>query len=280
MNRRDLDRGLKLDLGGELTYAGYLRLDLLLSAQQPRSRPPHHDEQLFIIQHQVAELWMKLAIHELQGACRCVAADDLRPAFKALARVKQIQEQLIGQWAVLETLTPYEYHQFRPVLESASGFQSFQYRALEFLLNNKDAALIEVYRHDPTVHAWLAAILEAPSLYDEFLRCLARRGFAVPRTRVERDFAEPYEPHAEVTAVFRRIYEDAARYFDEYEMCEKLIDVEVNLQRWRFRHLKTVERIIGHKRGTGGSSGVAFLRRALDLRCFPELIEVRTRLGA
>ena len=279
MNRRELDRGIKLELGGSLTYGGYLRLDRLLDAQQPRSDPPHHDELLFIIQHQVAELWMKLAIHELQGAARCVADDGLRPAFKGLARVKQIQEQLISQWAVLETLTPYEYHQFRPVLESASGFQSYQYRALEFLLNNKDDALLAAHRHDPAVHAWLDGILRAPSLYDEFLGYLARRGYDVPPERVERDFAEPYEPHPGVTAVLRQIYADAETHFDEYEMCEKLVDVEVNLQRWRFRHLRTVERIIGHKPGTGGSSGVAFLQRALELRCFPELIEVRTELG-
>ncbi len=279
MSRRELDHGLRLDLAGALTYGDYLRLDRLLSAQNPRSVPPHHDELLFIVQHQVAELWMKLMIHELQGACRCIADDRLRPAFKGIARVKQIQEQLIGQWAVLETLTPYEYQQFRPVLEHASGFQSFQYRALEFLLNNKDAALLAVHRHDVVVHQWLEGILRAPSLYDEFLRYLARRGFPVPTERTERDFSEPYEPHTEVTAVLRTIYEQAAQYFDEYEMCEKLVDMEVNLQRWRFRHLTTVERIIGQKPGTGGSSGVAFLRRALDLRCFPELIEVRTELG-
>lgn len=279
MNRRELDQGIELDLGGKLTYGEYLQLDTLLGAQKPLSDPPHHDECLFIIQHQVAELWMKLIIHELQQACRYVAGDDLRHAFKGLARVKQIQEQLIGQWAVLETLTPYEYLQFRPVLDSASGFQSYQYRALEFLLNNKDDILLKAHRHNKAVHGWLEGILRAPSIYDEFLRYLSRRGFAVPAARVERDFAEPYEAHPEVTAVFRTIYEQAGTYFDEYEMCEKLVDVEVNLQRWRFRHLCAVERIIGHKRGTGGSSGVDFLRRALDLRSFPELIDVRTEIG-
>jgi len=279
MNRRELDQGLELDLGGKLTYGAYLQLDALLGAQKPLSDPPHHDEYLFIIQHQVAELWMKLIIHELQQACRYVAGDDLRHAFKGLARVKQIQEQMINQWSVLETLTPYEYSQFRPVLDSASGFQSYQYRALEFLLNNKDEALLKVHRHDPAVHAWLEGILRAPSIYDEFLRYLARHGFDVPESCLERDFAQPYEPHAGVTAVLRTVYEQAGRYFDEYEMCEKLVDVEVNLQRWRFRHLRAVERIIGHKRGTGGSSGVDFLRRALDLRSFPELIDVRTEIG-
>jgi tryptophan 2,3-dioxygenase len=279
MNRRELDQGIELDLGGKLTYGGYLQLETLLNAQKPLSDPPHHDEYLFIIQHQVAELWMKLIIHELQQACRHVAGDDLRHAFKGLARVKQIQEQLIGQWAVLETLTPYEYQQFRPVLDSASGFQSYQYRALEFLLNNKDDVLLKAHRHNKAVHDWLEGILRAPSIYDEFLRYLSRRGFAVPAARVERDFSEPYEAHPEVTAVFRMIYEQAGTYFDEYEMCEKLVDVETNLQRWRFRHLCTVERIIGHKRGTGGSSGVDFLRRALDLRSFPELIDVRTEIG-
>ena len=279
MNRRELDKGIELDLGGKLTYGGYLQLETLLGAQKPLSDPPHHDEYLFIIQHQVAELWMKLIIHELQQACRYVAGDDLRHAFKGLARVKQIQEQLIGQWAVLETLTPHEYLQLRPVLDSASGFQSYQYRALEFLLNNKDEVLLKAHRHNKTVHDWLEGILRAPSIYDEFLRYLSRRGFEVPADRVERDFSEPYEAHHGVTAVFRTIYEQAGTYFDEYEMCEKLVDVEVNLQRWRFRHLCAVERIIGHKRGTGGSSGVDFLRRALDLRSFPELIDVRTEIG-
>jgi len=279
MNRRELDKEIEMDLGGKLTYGAYLQLDALLSAQKPLSDPPHHDEYLFIIQHQVAELWMKLIIHELQQACRHVAGDDLRHAFKGLARVKQIQEQLIAQWAVLETLTPYEYHQFRPVLENASGFQSYQYRALEFLLNNKDEVLLKAHRHNAAVHEWLEGILRAPSIYDEFLRYLSRHGFTVPESRIERDFSQPYEAHSGVTTVFRTIYEQAARYFDEYEMCEKLVDVEVNLQRWRFRHLCAVERIIGHKRGTGGSSGVDFLRRALDLRSFPELIDVRTEIG-
>ncbi|HYW75247.1 MAG TPA: tryptophan 2,3-dioxygenase family protein [Gammaproteobacteria bacterium] len=279
MNRRELDKEIEMDLGGKLTYGAYLQLDALLSAQKPLSDPPHHDEYLFIIQHQVAELWMKLIIHELQQACRHVAGDDLRHAFKGLARVKQIQEQLIGQWAVLETLTPYEYMQFRPVLDSASGFQSYQYRALEFLLNNKDEVLLKAHRHNAAVHEWLEGILRAPSIYDEYLRYLSRHGFAVPEERIERDFSQPYEAHSGVTTVFRTIYEQAARYFDEYEMCEKLVDVEVNLQRWRFRHLCAVERIIGHKRGTGGSSGVDFLRRALDLRSFPELIDVRTEIG-
>ena len=280
MNRRELDKEIELDLGGKLTYGAYLQLDALLSAQKPLSEPPHHDEYLFIIQHQVAELWMKLIIHELQKACSYVAGDDLRHAFKGLARVKQIQEQLIGQWAVLETLTPHEYMQFRPVLDSASGFQSYQYRALEFLLNNKDDVLLKAHRHNAAVHEWLEGILRAPSIYDEFLRYLSRHGFAVPADCIERDFSQPYEAHPEVTAVFRAIYEQAGTYFDEYEMCEKLVDVEVNLQRWRFRHLCAVERIIGRKRGTGGSSGVDFLRRALDLRSFPELIDVRTEIGA
>jgi len=279
MNRRELDKEIELDLGGKLTYGAYLQLDALLNAQKPLSDPPHHDEYLFIIQHQVTELWMKLIIHELQKACRHVAGEDLRHAFKGLARVKQIQEQLIGQWAVLETLTPHEYMQFRPVLDSASGFQSYQYRALEFLLNNKDEVLLKAHRHNAAVHEWLEGILRAPSIYDEFLRYLSRHGFSVPADRIERDFSEPYEAHPGVTAVFRRIYEQAGKYFDEYEMCEKLVDVEVNLQRWRFRHLCAVERIIGHKRGTGGSSGVDFLRRALDLRSFPELIDVRTEIG-
>jgi tryptophan 2,3-dioxygenase len=278
VNRRELEAEIQTDLKDRLTYSGYLGLDRLLSAQLPLSDPPHHDEMLFIIQHQTSELWMKLLLHELGAALEHVRADELEPCFKILARVKQIQRQLFEQWAVLETLTPSEYAEFRGVLGGASGFQSPQYRALEFLLGNKNADMLKVFDHEPEIHAWLKDHLERPSLYDEFLRYLARRGLPVPASRVERDWAEPYESDPGVTEVFRLIYTDRAAHWDAYEMAEKLIDIEEGFQLWRFRHMKTVERIIGHKRGTGGSSGVSFLKRALELQFFPELIEVRTQI--
>jgi tryptophan 2,3-dioxygenase len=271
------DPGIITQLGDETSYGGYLALDVLLSAQRPRSR--HHDEMLFIIQHQTSELWMKLMLHELAAAIAHVQADDLAPCFKILARVKQIQRQLFEQWAVLETLTPSEYLEFRDVLGPASGLQSFQFRAIEFLLGNKNARRLEVYPYEGEIHEKLEALLRAPSLYDEFLRYLARRGMPVPRERVARDWSQPYERHPAVVAVFKTIYENTAQYWAEYDMCEKLVDVEENFQLWRFRHVKTVERVIGFKRGTGGSEGVAFLRRSLDVALFPELIDVRTQLG-
>ena len=271
------DPGIITELAPGTSYGGYLALDVLLAAQRPRSK--HHDEMLFIIQHQTAELWMKLMIHELAAAIEHVQADTLAPCFKILARVKQIQRQLFEQWAVLETLTPSEYLEFRDVLGPASGLQSFQFRAIEFLLGNKNARRLELYRHDEPTRELLDRLLHAPSLYDEFLRHLARRGMAVPQERVERDWSQPYERHAGVVAVFKLIYDDPRQYWDCYDMCEKLVDVEENFQLWRFRHVKTVERVIGFKRGTGGSDGVAFLRKSLDVALFPELIDVRTHLG-
>ncbi|HYR00036.1 MAG TPA: tryptophan 2,3-dioxygenase family protein [Casimicrobiaceae bacterium] len=284
MTTRELEPGIVTDLTNRLTYAGYLRLDLLLAAQQPLSgsagAPARHDEMMFIIQHQTSELWMKLAIHELKAAVAFVRQDRLDACFKILARVKLIQKQLFEQWAVLETLTPSEYEAFRPVLGSSSGFQSAQYRALEFLLGNKQRRMLDVFRYDAATHAELIAILEAPSLYDEYLRHLARRGLPVPESCVERDWSEPHVRNPELVAVFKTIYDDPERWWDAYEMAEKLVDVEESFQLWRFRHLKTVERTIGHKTGTGGSSGVAFLRKALDHTFFPELIDVRTAIGA
>ena len=266
------------DLSAETSYGNYLRLDLLLAAQQPRSA--HHDEMLFIIQHQTAELWMKLIVHELQEAIAHVRADRLAPCFKILARVKQIQRQLFEQWAVLETLTPSEYVQFRDVLGPASGLQSYQFRAIEFLLGNKNPAILAVHRHDPALHAWLEQLLREPSLYDEFLRHLARRGMPVPAERLERDWSQPYRRHDGVVAAFKAIYDAPDRHWDAYDMCEKLVDVEENFQLWRFRHVKTVERVIGFKRGTGGTAGVSFLRKTLETALFPELIEVRTSIGS
>jgi tryptophan 2,3-dioxygenase len=271
------DPGYITELAADSSYGGYLELARLLSAQRPRSS--HHDEMLFIIQHQTAELWMKLLLHELAAAIEHVKADRLAPCFKILARVKQVQRQLFEQWAVLETLTPSEYALFRNVLGPASGLQSHQFRAVEFMLGNKNARLVELQRHDEPTFLYLRTLLESPSLYDEFLRYLARRGMPVPAERVERDWTAPYERHAGVTAVFKTIYENTERYWAEYDMCEKLVDVEENFVLWRFRHVKTVERIIGFKKGTGGTAGVAFLRRTLELSLFPELIDVRTEIG-
>jgi len=284
MTTRDLEPGIVTDLTNRLSYAGYLRLDKILSAQEPLSgtatTPPRHDEMMFIIQHQTSELWMKLAIHELKAALAFVREDRLDATFKILARVKLIQKQLFEQWAVLETLTPSEFEAFRPSLGSSSGFQSAQYRALEFLFGNKHAAVVDVFRYDPAAHAELTALLHSPSLYDEFLRHLARRGLPVPATCTERDWSQPYVRNPDLVAVFKTIYDDPERWWDAYEMAEKLVDVEEAFQLWRFRHLKTVERTIGHKMGTGGSSGVSFLQRALDYQFFPELIDVRTVIGA
>ncbi len=283
MTTRDLEPGLVTDLTNRLTYAGYLRLDQLLSAQTPlsgtASSPPRHDEMLFIIQHQTSELWLKLMIHELRAATAFVRADRLGACFKILARVKLIQKQLFEQWAVLETLTPSEYEAFRPTLGSASGFQSAQYRAVEFLLGNKHAATLDVFRYDAAMHAELSQLLRTPSLYDEYLRHLARRGLPVPGECVERDWSQPYVRHPDLVSVFKTIYDDPETWWDAYEMAEKLVDVEESFQLWRFRHLKTVERIIGYKTGTGGSSGVGFLKRALEHTFFPELIDVRTVIG-
>ncbi len=284
MASHELEPGIVTDLANRLTYAGYLRLDRLLSAQVPLSgtadAKPRHDEMLFIIQHQTSELWLKLMIHELRAAIAFVRADRLDACFKILARVKLIQKQLFEQWAVLETLTPSEYEAFRPALGHASGFQSAQYRAVEFLLGNKHTAALDVFRHDAAVHAQLTELLHAPSLYDEYLRHLARRGLPVPASAVERDWSQPYARNPDLVPVFKTIYEDPEKWWDAYEMAEKLVDVEESFQLWRFRHLKTVERIIGYKPGTGGSSGVAFLRRALEQSFVPELIDVRTVIGA
>lgn len=283
MSAHDLEPGIVTDLADRLTYGGYLRLDRLLSAQAPLSgtaeAPPRHDEMLFIVQHQVSELWMKLMIHELAAAVAHVRHDRLEPCFKILARVKLIQKQLFEQWAVLETLTPSEYDAFRPSLGSSSGFQSAQYRAIEFLLGSKHAGSIEAHRHDAPTFAWLDGLLRAPSLYDEFLRHLARRGLPVPAACLERDFTQPYERNPDLVAVFKIIYDAPEQWWDAYDMCEKLVDMEESFQLWRFRHMKTVERIIGHKAGTGGSSGVTYLKRALERPFFPELIDVRTVIG-
>ncbi|MBP7370086.1 MAG: tryptophan 2,3-dioxygenase [Arenimonas sp.] len=278
-NLRPLEESITTDFKERMSYGGYLGLDNLLSAQKPLSNPVVHDEMLFIIQHQTSELWMKLVIHELTAALQHLRADDLGPCQKILARVKHIQKQLTEQWSVLETLTPSDYMKFRDILGSSSGFQSQQYREIEFLLGNKNAHYVKMFDYDPSVHQHLLHVLHAPSMYDEFLQHLARKGHLIPAACLNRDWSQPYQSHEQVVAVFEKIYENTEANWDAYHFCEQLVDIEVNFQQWRFRHLKTVERIIGYKPGTGGSSGVAFLKKALDLSFFPELFEVRTRIG-
>ena len=277
-NQRPLEAGIVTDFSGRMSYAGYLHLAELLDQQKPLSDPAHHDETLFIIQHQVAELWIKQLIHELSAAIRFVQHDQLDPCFKILSRAKLIQMQLFDMWAVLETLTPSEYMEFRGVLAHASGFQSYQYRRLEFLLGNKNRDALRVFEHDAAIYEPLRKTLEEPSIYDEFLRHLSRRGLAIPQECIERDWSAPHVRNEALVEVFRKIYENPREYWDAYEMCEKLVDVEEYFQLWRFRHMKTVERIIGFRGGTGGSSGVGFLRQALELTFFPELLDVRTGL--
>ncbi|MEO8841035.1 MAG: tryptophan 2,3-dioxygenase family protein, partial [Kofleriaceae bacterium] len=259
-------------------YGDYLHLDELLAAQQPVTTV--HDEMLFIIQHHTSELWIKLLLHELDCAVTLVRTDRLTESFKIFARVAHIQRMLFEQWAVLETMTPSEYLLFRDALGKASGFQSYQYRALEFVLGNKDANTLKPHQHDAPIHAELTARLAAPSLYDEFLAWLSRHGHAIPADRLVRDFTQPYQSSPGVLEVFRAIYADTEHNYDAYDMCEKLVDVEQRFQLWRFRHMTTVKRIIGFAHGTGGSSGVGFLKKALDLTFFPELWEVRTLIAS
>jgi tryptophan 2,3-dioxygenase len=276
---RPIEASVRTDLRGSMSYGDYLELDRLLSAQHPRSSPEHHDELLFIVQHQTSELWLKLVLHELLAARRHLTEDDLAPALKCLARVKNVQRTLTEQWSVLATLTPREYAQFRGALGGASGFQSHQYRAVEFVLGNKNAAMLAVFEGEPAARGLLGELLDSPTVYDEFLRLLARRGLGVPPDVLERDVREPWVFRPELVPVVREVYEAADAHWDLYEACESLVDVEDGFQYWRFRHLRTVQRTIGFKTGTGGSSGVGFLRRALDLTFFPELYAVRTEIG-
>jgi tryptophan 2,3-dioxygenase len=263
-----------------MSYADYLELDTLLAAQHPRSDPPHHDELLFIVQHQTTELWLKLILHELRSVRAYLDADHVHHALKCLARVKHIQRTLTEQWSVLATLTPSEYAEFRSFLGTSSGFQSYQYRAVEFTLGNKNRRMLSIFHDDPAALAMLTEALEAPSVYDEFLRYLARHGYQVPVELLQRDVTLPYAFNEDLVPVFVGIYNDPEKHWAAYETCEELVDLEENFQLWRFRHLKTVERTIGVKRGTGGSSGVDFLKAALDLTFFPELYAVRTEIGA
>jgi tryptophan 2,3-dioxygenase len=271
-----VEPGMHVDLAGRRTYAEYLKLDLLLAAQQPVTR--EHDEVAFITIHHVQELWLKLIAHEVEAAMAAIRADHLPPAFKSLARVTRIQEQLIAAWDVLSTMTPADYLAFRNALGPASGFQSYQYRLVEFRLGAKDADMVLPHRHDAAVHAKLVAALNEPSLYDEALRILARRGLPVPNEVLDRDFSQAYVSNPKVRDVWLSIYRNAQQHFDLYELAEELVDVEDWFQQWRFRHMKTVERIIGFKPGTGGSSGVGYLKTALEHSFFPELWEVRTYL--
>jgi tryptophan 2,3-dioxygenase len=279
-NTRNLESGIETDFRDKMSYGSYLALDELLSAQHPVSSPEHHDEMLFIIQHQTSELWLKLVLHELEAVRSALQRDDLRVAMKGIARIKHIQRSLTEQWSVLATLTPTEYAQFRGDLGSSSGFQSYQYRAVEFLLGNKNAGMLRVFANDPSATELLSRLLTQTSVYDEFLRLLGRRGFPVPGSLLERDFSQAHVFNEALVSVFKSVYENPAEHWDLYEACEELVDLEDNFQLWRFRHMKTVLRTIGMKAGTGGSSGVGFLQRALELTFFPELFAVRTEITA
>jgi len=266
--------GARLDFSGAMSYGDYLRLDLVLGAQQPRSRD--HNELLFIVQHQASELWMKLAIHELTAARAQVRRDELQPAFKMLSRVARIMAQLNQSWDVLSTLTPAEYSSFRGELGSSSGFQSFQYRAIEFLLGNKNPVMLQPHRHRPEIYSALEALYVEPSLYDESIRLLARRGFKLAPECVERDWRSLHTFDDSVCEAWVQVYRSTDTHWELYELAEKLVDLEDAFRQWRFRHATTVERIIGMKRGTGGTSGVGYLRKVLDVELFPELWRART----
>jgi len=265
----------KVDFSGEMSYGDYLHLDAILDAQQPRSGA--HDEMLFIVQHQVNELWMKLLLHELRAAIAAVADDRLQPAFKMLARVSRIMEQMVHAWDVLATMTPPEYSTIRPSLASSSGFQSWQYREIEFLLGNKNAAMLQPHAHRPDLLARVQAAHESPSLYDESLRLLARRGL-LAREVAERDWAAPYSASEAVEQAWLAVYRDPDAHWDLYQLGEELTDLEDMFRLWRFRHVTTVERVIGFKRGTGGTGGVSYLRKMLDVVLFPEIWKLRTEL--
>ncbi|EPR77404.1 Tryptophan 2,3-dioxygenase [Leifsonia rubra CMS 76R] len=278
-NERALEDEIVTDFSERMSYGSYLELDRLLSAQTTQSTPEHHDEMLFIIQHQTTELWLKLVIHELTSARDLIASDNLSIALKRIARVKHIQRTLTEQWSVLATLTPSEYSQFRDYLGSSSGFQSYQYRAVEFLLGNKNAGMLKVFESHPEAHALLSKLLAEPSVYDEFLRYLDRHGYDIPAAVLNRDVTRGHQQNDDLIETFRYIYDNESEHWLAYEACEEFVDLEDNFQLWRFRHMKTVMRIIGMKRGTGGSSGVSFLQKALDLTFFPELFAVRTEIG-
>ncbi|WGS49225.1 tryptophan 2,3-dioxygenase [Paraburkholderia sp. D15] len=266
----------QLDFSESMSYGDYLSLGTVLAAQHPLS--PDHNEMLFIIQHQTSELWMKLALYELRAALQAVHRDELPPAFKMLARVSRIMEQLVQAWSVLATMTPSEYTAMRPYLGSSSGFQSYQYRQIEFLLGNKNATMLKPHAHRGEILAEVKASLEAPSFYDEVVRLLARRGFQISASRLERDWSQPTVHDASVEAAWLEVYRNPSQHWELYEMAEELVDLEDAFRQWRFRHVTTVERIIGFKQGTGGTSGAVYLRKMLDVVLFPELWHVRTML--
>ena len=270
------EEGAQLDFSRDMSYGDYLHLDQILSAQHPLS--PAHDELLFIVQHQTSELWMKLMLHELRAAIRSVAGDDLHSAFKMLSRVSRIMEQLVGAWSVLSTMTPPEYTAIRPYLSNSSGFQSAQYRCIEFALGNKNAAMLKPHAHHPARLAEVDAAWRAPSVYDEALRLMARSGIDVPADRLERDWTLPHEASDAVHQAWLVVYRDPKQHWDLYQLGEKLVDLEDAFRLWRFRHVTTVERVIGFKRGTGGTGGVGYLRKMLDVVLFPELWRIRTEL--
>ena len=270
------DEGAKLDFSKDMSYGDYLHLDALLNAQAPLS--PDHNEMLFIVQHQPSELWMKLMLHELSAAVRAIASDELGSAFKMLARVSRIMEQLVHAWDVLATMTPPEYSAIRPYLSNSSGFQSWQYRCIEFMLGNKNAAMLKPHAHRPDILARVESVWRAPSLYDEALRLLARRGLAVPATHTERDWTQAYAADDGVEQAWLVVYRDPKHHWDLYQLGEELTDLEDAFRLWRFRHVTTVERVIGFKRGTGGTSGVGYLRKMLDVVLFPEIWRLRTQL--
>jgi tryptophan 2,3-dioxygenase len=268
--------GAKLDFARDMSYGDYLYLDQVLSAQHPLS--PDHNEMLFIVQHQTSELWMKLMLHELRAAIGCIARDQMAPAFKMLARVSKIMEQLVHAWDVLATMTPPEYSAIRPYLSNSSGFQSWQYRCIEFSLGNKNAAMLKPHSHRPELLAHVEAAYRAPSLYDESLRLLAQRGISVPATHLQRDWTQPYASSDAVEAAWLQVYRAPDKHWDLYQLGEELTDLEDAFRLWRFRHVTTVERVIGFKRGTGGTSGVGYLRKMLDVVLFPEIWRLRTDL--
>ena len=266
----------QLDFDGRMSYGDYLQLDAILNAQKPLS--PEHNEMLFIVQHQTSELWMKLMLHELHAAIDCIRQDELPDAFKMLARVSKIMEQLVHAWDVLATMTPPEYSAIRPYLAQSSGFQSWQYRCIEFAMGNKNAAMLRPHAHRPDLHATVQSAYESPSLYDECLRLLARRGLAVPESHTRRDWREPYTASTEVEQAWLTVYRDPKAHWDLYQLGEELTDLEDAFRLWRFRHLTTVERVIGFKRGTGGTGGISYLRKMLDVVLFPEIWALRTDL--
>jgi tryptophan 2,3-dioxygenase len=270
------DEQVHWDLGGSRSYGEYLRLAELLDAQKPITG--EHDEMMFIIVHQTSELWMRLFLHELAGVLECVRRDNLGPSFKMLGRISRVQTQLTAAWDVLATMTPSDYSAFRNSLGHSSGFQSVQYRLLEFTIGNKNGEMIGVHRRDPASYAILERALAAPSLYDEVLALLSRRGYGIPEDYLARDFSQPYRASKQVAGAWLAVYHNAEEDWDLYELAERLIDMDHKFQLWRFHHLKTVERIIGYKRGTGGTSGVAYLAKALELKFFPELWQIRTSM--